>query len=263
MEEFRRFFRYVIPGLVFIIEVLLYTYLSTEKYFIEFIKRIPEGNKIIELLLTVFFMSGAIGYLLGVVYHFLSHITKKYFHWWIKIFPVTDHLSLIMDVIKRKRIVLKDRKTGNYINPASVILTQNVAWYLITIYMNTRTRQSSEINAALQRLKGYGDLMHGAGTNFVGAAMAIITWLLIRYYLLKCYVVYYEFKYCSLEYYSCFSVLYILLFSILICWLYLFNYSNITKEYEFVANTIFSNEMGKEIVVMNISKDDLDKKKKT
>lgn len=243
MEDYKRFFRYVIPGLVFIIEVSVYLLLSAKEFSNWIINNCNNLKDGFDIAVTAFLLSGGIGYLLGVFYHALFHMvrnTKKFWGCFI-----VDHLSLLKDAIKRNWLNLERREDGNeVITPDG--LTQEGAWRIVTVFLNTRMESSERIKSAKQRLEGYGDIMHGAGTMFVSSIIAIPVWLNIHYNLSN----------------NC--PIWILLFSILIFLIHLANYVNVVKDYQGVSNVIIANELqnewcnnDKEPIIMYISEDEL------
>lgn len=258
MEDYKKFFRYVIPGLVFIIEVSVYLLLSAFDKFSYLIKdnlgNLKDG---IGIAVTAFLLSGGIGYLLAVFYHTLFHIARDKKDWdrkkilkfvrhlLLTVLKIADHLTLIKDAAEKKKwLKLENRKNGVVI-PVDR-LTQAGAWRIATVFLNTRWASSKRIKSAKQRLESYGDIMHGAGTAFAGSVIAIPVWLCIHYKL------------------SSICPIGVLLFSILISIIHLCNYMNIVKDYQGVSNIIIANELQEEWrknneqpVTMHISEDDL------
>lgn len=245
MEDYKKFFRYVMPGLVFIIEVSVYLLLSAFAEFIYLIKdnlgNLKDG---IGIAVTAFLLSGGIGYLLGVFYHTLFHMvrnTKKFWGCFI-----VDHLALIRDAVDRRKWLKFERRESDKDPFAVDKLTQSGAWRIVTVFLNTRWVSSKRIKSAKQRLESYGDIMHGAGTMFISSFIAIPVWLLIHYKLSD----------------NC--PIWILLFSILIFLIHLANYVNVVKDYQCVSNIIIANELqnewcnnDKEPIIMYISEDEL------
>jgi len=92
MQDARRFLRYVIPGLVFVLEVSLYLFVSCRAEFVEFISSWAEAWYA-GFPISVFVGSGGIGFLLGVIYHVLYQYPP------LSCLAV-DHRPLIRDVEK-------------------------------------------------------------------------------------------------------------------------------------------------------------------
>ena len=248
MEDYKRFFRYVIPGLVFIIEISVYLLLSAFDKFSYLIKdnlgNLKDG---IGIVLSAFLLSGGIGYLLGVFYHTLFHIVRNKRSFWG--YFIADHLSLIRDAVENRRwLALQNRNNGEEISVDR--LTQSGAWRIATVFLNTRWLSSKRMKSAKERLESYGDIMHGAGPAFTGSIITIPVWLLIHYELSNN---------CPIG---------VLLFSILISFIHLCNYMNVVKDYQGVSNIIIANELQEECcknrkknrkkpVIMLIAEDDL------
>lgn len=241
MEDYKRFFRYVIPGLIFMIEVSVYLLLSAFKEFSPLISNNLDNLKDIGIVVSVFLVSGGIGYLFGVIYHNLFH---KIRNWKYSELLIADHLSLVKDTINRNWLELKNRRNNQ--KPIDIDrLTQTKAWHIATVFLNTRMECSKRIKAAKPRLESFGDIMHGAGTTSIGSLFAIIVWLILHCKLLN----------------NCPS-LSILFLAILISIFHIINYRNIAKDYQNVSNIIIANELQKESydigqpVTMYIEEDD-------
>jgi len=138
MSEARRFLRYVIPGLVFLIEVALYLWLSdyslceTQKSFTNFIKN---QSKDIAFPITLFVASGGIGFLLGILYHTL---------YWIEeipniFLPRVNHTQLIESAINGGWIEVYKYKNRNL----SLVNTLNRsdAWCSVTAFCHEHLQE--------------------------------------------------------------------------------------------------------------------------
>ena len=221
MEDYKKFLRYVIPGLVFMIEVFVYVLLSSFDRVKDLIKTYWSDAGI-SVPISGLLIAAAIGYLFGVVYHCLFHLIR-----YLELSKlIADHLSLIRDSINRKWLELKNRRDNQIQNDE---LTQSMAWHIATVFLNTRMESSENIKAAKPRLESFGDLMHGAGTTFIGSVFAIIVWLILH---------------CKLS--NNLPFLCILVLAILISILHILNYRNIAKDYQSVSNTIIANELQEE-----------------
>lgn len=263
MEDYKRFFRYIIPGLVFIIEVSVYLLLSAFDKFSCLLKNNLDNLKDgIGIAVTAFLLSGGIGYLLGVFYHTLFHIARDKKDWdrkkilkfvrhlLLAVLKIADHLTLIKDAAEKKKwLKLENRKNGVVI-PVDR-LTQAGAWRIATVFLNTRWVSSKRIKSAKQRLESYGDIMHGAGATFIGSVIAFIVWAYLQYKLFG--------KYPSWWFW---------IFSLFIIIAHMLNYRHIVQDYQGVSNIIIANELQEEWrknrkknrkkpVIIHIAEDDL------
>lgn len=101
MQEYRRFFRYLMPSLVLIIEVFIYLLITDYKqikcfFQNSFMNGATNGNSIATLatmIIATFLASGGVGYLLSTIYHILFFHKNKY----IKTYLV-DHFRLINNI---------------------------------------------------------------------------------------------------------------------------------------------------------------------
>ncbi len=62
MNEARRFFRYVIPGLLFFSELFLYLFFSANVQFVELLKEFQYFGKELAFPVTLFLVSGGVGF---------------------------------------------------------------------------------------------------------------------------------------------------------------------------------------------------------
>lgn len=197
---------------------------------------------IINIPISGLLIATGMGYLFGVIYHCIFHLIRNWRFFWK--YLITDHLSLVRDSINRNWLELINRgdNQGQIIDSG---LTQSMAWHIATVFLNTRMESSEGIRAARPRLESFGDLMHGAGTTFIGSLFAIIAWLILHYELL-----------------NNFPSLYILFIAIFISILHILNYRSIAKDYQSVSNTIIANELqeesmnGEQPVTMYIEEND-------
>lgn len=168
MEEARRFLRYVIPGLLFFIEISLYLFFSAHAQFSSFLR---EYGKDLAFPVTVFLASGGVGFLFGVIYHS--------FYWTeINRFFGVNHMPLMQDCVERGWLKLVLRKDGTNLNISK--LTRSGAWRVVTAYWHERRECSKKIKAANARTDSLTDIMHGLGTTFFGSLCAIPLWIYIH-----------------------------------------------------------------------------------
>lgn len=247
MEEARRFFRYVVPGLVLIMELFLYLWVSIDLFptaneygFYKFIKELLSGGSV-AIPLTIFLSSGGIGFLLGSIYHTVS--------WTIGIRPlVVDHTQLIKDAIKRGWLELENRNDGNSFNGNN--LSRSGSWFIVTSFWHERKGSSERIKAANARIDSLTDIMHGLGTVFIGSIVAFIFWIFVYYKFLG--------KWPCIYYYA---------IPITMSGVHLRNYCLVVNHFQIVFDIIMANELRAEYlrdeapIVLNVASKDLIKKR--
>ncbi|MEK7845459.1 MAG: hypothetical protein AAB257_00655, partial [Nitrospinota bacterium] len=121
MEDYKRFFRYVIPGLIFMIEVFIYLLLSAfdkSKYLI----KTYWLNADVSVPISGLFVATGIGYLFGVIYHNLFHLIRN---WKCSESLIADHLSLVQITLNGSEIIdrWKDPSDGTQFSLAKLDLT--------------------------------------------------------------------------------------------------------------------------------------------
>lgn len=185
MQEYRRFFRYLMPSLVLIIEIFIYLTITDCEQTKRFFKNIimPNGTangnsieKLAAMIIATFLASGGFGYLLGTIYH-------TFF------FPfnyLVDHRQLIKNIHSIDLLQLKKLcNNGEEENIAIENLTNMNVWHIITSFIHERVESSEKIKGAIDRLDSLADIMHGNGTTFIGSWFAVFLWYVIHYKCLK------------------------------------------------------------------------------
>lgn len=172
MDDARRFFRYVIPGLTFIIELSLFFLLSNpEKFLHEIIKMFSNRDLGFGAPFVLFIASGALGFLLGIIYHFL---------YWLPIIRrhMVDHSPMIKKMIDIGWLRIKFCDSCNVDKKE---ITQSGAWRILTAFWHSRKNSSKIIKGANDRIDSLGNTVHGLGTVFIGAVMSFPVWWLFNY----------------------------------------------------------------------------------
>ena len=217
MEETRRFLRYVIPGLLFFIEISLYLFFSAYRQFISALK---EWGKDLAFPVSLFLASGGIGFLLGVFYHFL-YLTKGF-----RKLAVT-HLPLIKDCVKRDWLKLEKREDGSKLEIET--LTQSGAWRVVTAYWHERRECSNRIKAANARTDSLTDIMHGLGATFVGSVLTIPLWIYLHTKLVCAYPPWFYYP-----------------LPVIISIIHFVNYRRVIKDFQSIVDIIMSDELREE-----------------
>lgn len=219
MEEYRRFFRYVLPGLIFAIELSIFVFLSDIEELQRTINFILYHNKISEIIgigtsIVAFLATGGLGYIFGSIYHVSFHIIRNKGTRYVGV----DHRSAVVNAASNNWIALKKIENDDY-DVDSKQITPSGAWRIITSYWNERVETSQIIKSAEPRSKSLADILHGTGTSFIAASVAIFTWIFILLY------------YHSLPNIISIAVVVITLL------IHAFNYAFVVKDYQGVINT--------------------------
>lgn len=176
MEDARRFFRYIIPGLTFGIELTLYFLISHQKLIYDLFKIIVESKIATGVTLAGIFISGGIGFLLSQIHH-VFYWAEVYFSFGL----AGDH-----------RPMLRSAESANYLkydfadeNGVKEIkrpeLSRAAAWRVVTALWHERVKLSEEIKGANPRTDSLSDLMHGSGAMLVGAIVAFMVWVIVLF----------------------------------------------------------------------------------
>lgn len=240
MDDARRFFRYIIPGLTFIIEISLYFALSDFCQFLSIMKQLMDKDHGLGVAATLFITSGGIGFLLGILYHFL---------YWLPCIRVSmvDHQPLIQNMINNRwlRVVRHDNNT--VVQPWDI--SQSGAWRILTAYWHSR-RGYARIKNANERVDSLGNTMHGLGTACVGSVLAFLIWIFVYLFFLCC----------SIKFFL------IIVVPIIISMVHFMNYKGIVQDFNSVINIIVAEQIEREAsssskpIVIYVSKNDLSEK---
>jgi len=167
MDDARKFLRYVTPGLVFIIEVFIYLFIVNTSFTIELFNTLSKNQG----WLTLFVMSGGIGFLFSIIHH--------RFYWWIwgyLKFLCCDHRNMIKNSIKHKYLKLILQDCLNEISPDNI--SRVGAWRIVANIWNTRKVTSKRIEGVNWTMDNLSDIMHGAGTIFIGSFSLLLVCVL-------------------------------------------------------------------------------------
>lgn len=167
MDEARRFLRYILPGLVFSVVLLIALLISDNDAIICFLKKI--SDKGIIGIGGVFLASGALGYIFSVIYWAL--FWSRPFSNWIAV----DHTVLLNRLVERGRVEVVDI-SGN-----QVPLDKRTAWVIFSQHWWTsriKNKSDKDIFIPIDRL---ADITHAIGTAIISILFSFIVWAIIHY----------------------------------------------------------------------------------
>jgi hypothetical protein len=173
MDEARRFFRYILPGCIFIIQLVIGIAISDPWFFteqrIDLLKTMNIGTTIFASLI----LTGVFGYVFTTAYYVL--------HWcsWIPFFTPLDHKSVLKDMIDEQIITVYNSKNHReclYDLPA----IDFVSLFTFIWYSNQSSGNILEkIEKTSERL---ANIKHGTGACIVSLCVSFIIWVIIHYY---------------------------------------------------------------------------------
>lgn len=178
LNEAQRFFRYIIPGLISIVELLGYLLISGDLTFCELISRVQNAGTAI----TAFLGSGAIGFVWGAIYYQIfwelpvfkdgeSRNRLKLLSWCGK--KMVNHCPVLRDAECRKWLKLRDASEDREVEANK--LNRRGAMRVCGAYLNMRADASKNVNeVAMRRLDRLADLVTGLGTTCIGSFFALI-----------------------------------------------------------------------------------------
>ena len=172
MDEARRFLRYVIPGIVFLVESFLLLWILFPDVAQLHLRQITSKAGV-GFALGALLGSGGIGFVFGIAHHWL--------HWYSRFdqSPLLDRLragmdfrSFIKSVRSTNALVVLDLE--NKLTPPDAVCTRFEAWAIVTAIWYERLESCPKIKGADTRASSLADLMHSMGTARVAAICSIL-----------------------------------------------------------------------------------------
>lgn len=165
MDEAGRFFRYIIPGVTFFVELLLLLLLMQWEWVLGHKSLLKElfvtaGN--FTGVLSFIVASGGVGYLLGTIYRgtFELCLSPRYY------------ANIIQDARKQNWNHLSIQVYGQDQNNTNPILLARRSWIVFTFILHERLAFSARANTIINRSESLNNHVHGAGTAFTSSLIA-------------------------------------------------------------------------------------------
>jgi hypothetical protein len=175
MDEARRFLRYVVPTLVFVVELGLVIFTTHPEYLksaFEWLQ--PSGAGFAALLLV---LAGGLGYVFSLVHHTLFWHVRRY---------GLDYSAFLQDAVDRDWLRLvpygkKDDGSGKKITcrekHREAFNAIAFLWYQPGSDGDAKAPGMGQ--ALISRADGISDLMHSLGTSVVAVCGVPVTWLVL------------------------------------------------------------------------------------
>lgn len=219
MNETRRFLRFVIPGLVFLIEFSTYFLFSAQDKFLTILKN-KEWMSGIAFPIAIFIVSGGIGFLLTIVFYAFYRIK------FLRIF-FGDYKPFIEDCIRRNWLSIKNRSDNSDYKIES--LSHSESWRIITAFWHERRESSERIKGASPRTDSLADITQGLGATIIGSLLAACFWI---YFHLKLTDI-------SLPWF-------VLILAFLIILIHIINYYHVRKDLYSIVEIVMTDELKEE-----------------
>jgi len=216
MQEAQRFLRYVVPGLILFIELIIYLLLSGDVCLSQLIKF---GDNI-SLAISAFLASGAIGFLLGIIYNNII--------WWKPFVKYAiDHRPLLNEGKLKGWLKLQSGLADDEVDVNKLSVRR--AWHIAISYWYTRIETSNSIKGSVPRVERLSDIVNGLGTQCISSSFALISWGI---YNLR-----------DWPSRICWSDLISLALGILLVILHFTNFKNVAKDLGTIFGTVLLNEL--------------------
>lgn len=174
MEEFRRFMRYTLPGIVCILLLLSSLLISDFKTLKSCFINLGDPKLNIGIIIGAFFASGGLGYLFSIIYFPIiwSSLLRRKF--------ANDHRQILFDL--RNKIEIMD-VTEKPIHPES--LTQREAWAIMTQFWNANSEENNVIKGVTPFINRTVDIMHSIGAIIIGTTIMLNLWIYLHFFALS------------------------------------------------------------------------------
>jgi hypothetical protein len=171
MDEARRFLRYVIPGVAFIVQTLLILWILIPDWTLNIIAKLRADTGI-GIVIAALFGSGGIGFIFSTVHHVILWQCRS--RWFTG--PL-DHRGLIDRLRSRNVLCLLDPQNGVAL-PASLKPDRFEAWAIVAALWHERIATSKwvskKIKSAEPRSDSLANLVHSLGAARVASIVAVI-----------------------------------------------------------------------------------------
>ncbi len=219
MDEARRFLRYITPGLSFLIEIVVLLFIAQPSIMLGHTKSLGNAANL-SLPFTALIASGGLGYIFSLIHHFLFWQIYTRLEWTSLIY---DHREMLNALEEKDHLKFIDQQEN--IRQAKDITLEN-AWRVVAAIWHQRKEDSTRIKSADNRTTSLSDLMHGAGTSFVGSVFAVIAWFSIQ-----------------LIFFQATPPLWVIVISLLFVIVHLMNYKTTVRQCQGVIEIIFADEL--------------------
>lgn len=172
MDEVRRFMRYVLPGLVCILELVIADSLTGMKLFGDIWELSKESASV---AVGGFLASGALGYIFSNIYFALrSPLGMK-----------NDHKNLLEEIIEEydcKIVIRKETKLLiNKCNSGKIgSLSPRVRWELFNLALHSFHDKSDAMKKFEQEMDRLLDTLHSLGASLFGSVILGLVWLSLQ-----------------------------------------------------------------------------------
>jgi hypothetical protein len=169
MDEARRFLRYLTPGVVFVVETVLFLWILFPSWTVSQLWELKTDSGL-GLVATGALASGGFGFIFSVLHH-IAH--------WAVVFErlsVIDHRRFLRNLVIRADpwLNLYDLSNSNPLDAEAVNqLTRQQAWIIVSALWHERTKTSKQIEGAHERMGAFYDLMHSLGTLRMSCLVAV------------------------------------------------------------------------------------------
>jgi hypothetical protein len=170
MNEAQKFFRYLTPGMVLIIEIGIYlSILNWDEAKLIFKSMSTEPWS----LAGIFLATGGVGYFLSFIYHTISDGTPFFNP--IKI----NYTRMVADALLRNWLRLHWRNSGVNITGDDLRdrLTIDGAHMIKSGILYERKPSSARIEDISKRMDSFYNFLHGSGATLIGSVIAIPVWV--------------------------------------------------------------------------------------
>ncbi len=166
MKDMQSYFRYILPSLVFFVELILYFLLSSDRYtvlnyFHSLLVNGSLGNAII--ILSGLLASGGLGFIFGVIYY--AFVWRSCY---------SSNFNDIVDYAVNNNLIIFNNYKDNI-----KLVNQKKRSYLIVNSVIDHSKANTNFKYDITRMKRLADVSTSLGTICIASISALAAWLLI------------------------------------------------------------------------------------
>lgn len=224
MDETRRLLRYILPGLLYGLQTLLFLWLLFPSWTVDKLLSVASDQALAAAIGGVL-ASGAAGYLISMAHHELH---------WRKRTGRIDHRAAVK-LLRDLGLLQLSQVENHTVTKCGESLTREEAFLTVAVLWHQRA-DNGPISGATPKAQSLSDVAHSLGSATVAAALAVVTTIIIA-------------KQISERSFACESVirfsLFVVLAFLLICGAYL-NYLRTARLYQRFVDAVLLDALDNE-----------------
>lgn len=170
MDEGRRFLRFVIPGVIYLLSTILFTWILFPSWVLTQLAVLLREQVGVGSAIAGVVASGGVGYIFSVIHHLIHNHVR-----WLA--PI-DYSAVLNRLVSTGQISILSISEGEKRTSAREF-TRNDALPVLTSLWHERSKSCAIVSGVESRLNSFHDTAHASGTARIAVGAALITTVLI------------------------------------------------------------------------------------